>query len=112
MLRRRVKLPITKNLWGFCSRLYREHRRGPRRCVGKLVTPGHEDDNSDLPAVLLSRTTHWCSGMRTYSILRSLPTPGFPLHRLLSAACAVALLAAFPVARAQDDPLNKVHVPP
>jgi Ca-activated chloride channel family protein len=35
-----------------------------------------------------------------------------PLHRLLLAACAIALLSASSVARAQDDPLNKVHVPP
>ncbi|UWZ86758.1 VWA domain-containing protein [Occallatibacter riparius] len=50
--------------------------------------------------------------MRTYSILRSLPIGGLSLHRVLLAASAAALFAAFPIARAQDDPLNKVHVPP
>jgi Ca-activated chloride channel homolog len=50
--------------------------------------------------------------MRTYSILLSLPTRGVSLHRLLLVACAIALLSVSSLARAQDDPLNKVHVPP
>ncbi|HEY3706603.1 MAG TPA: VWA domain-containing protein [Terracidiphilus sp.] len=39
-------------------------------------------------------------------------TGHFSLHRLFPAVCALALIAAVPSVRAQDDPLNKVHVPP
>ena len=50
--------------------------------------------------------------MRTYPILRSLPSRPFSVVRLCLAACAVTWFASCPAARAQDDPLNKVHVPP
>jgi Ca-activated chloride channel homolog len=50
--------------------------------------------------------------MTNYPILRSMSLRGLPLHGMLGTACLLTLLACFPVARAQDDPLNKVHVPP
>jgi len=60
--------------------------------------------------MLTSRSTYWCSGMRNYPILRSSPRESrFRLH-VAFLACTLAL-AAFTL-RAQDDPLNKVHVPP
>jgi Ca-activated chloride channel homolog len=60
--------------------------------------------------MLTSRSTHWCSGMRNFPILRSSPRRSQLLHRLAWLIC-ILVLAAFTV-RAQDDPLNKVHVPP
>jgi Ca-activated chloride channel family protein len=50
--------------------------------------------------------------MRTYSILRSRPSRHLSIPRLVCAVCALTLFAAFPAARAQDNPLDKVHVPP
>jgi len=50
--------------------------------------------------------------MRNYSIWRPAAFCEMLLIRLLWMACVLALVAAAPAAQAQDDPLNKVHVPP
>jgi len=60
--------------------------------------------------MLTSRSIHWCSGMRSLPILRSSPREShLPLH-LAFLACVLAFFAS--TVRAQDDPFNKVHVPP
>lgn len=50
--------------------------------------------------------------MREYPILRFIARRPVLLHRLTLAAGLVGILALCAPARSQDDPLNKVHVPP
>ena len=50
--------------------------------------------------------------MRTYFSLRSRAPRGVSLFRLLLFAALLAAAGRLPALRAQDDPLNKVHVPP
>ncbi len=76
----------------------------------RLMKAKQEIQTQDAPAMLTSRSIDWCSGMRNFPFLRSSPRGSQLHHRLAFPICLLAL-AAFTL-RAQDDPLNKVHVPP
>src|SRR5215469_7615729 len=84
----------------------------PRSSISTCTIRRHQNDNRLGPDILLSRSTHWCCGMRNYPILRSLPDRSILLSALLLTAFAGVLLGTAQPAHAQDDPLNKVHVPP
>src|SRR5579863_1036265 len=64
----------------------------------------------DAFAMLISRSTHRYSGMRNNPIVRSSTRRSQLSYRLAFFLC-ILTFTAFTL-RAQDDPLNKVHVPP
>ena len=107
-----VTLPYENEPFGVLESIVSRTPRGARTLASQRLKPWPSIDNIPAGAMLLLRFNRWCGGMSDIPARRSFDDRLSILKRACMFICLFGLLSAPSLAPAQDDPLNKVHVPP